>query len=997
MPHEEEEICRIDHDSELITRFHDYQDLMRFRVSDVLLVSSLYDAFILEEDGGLSEQIYGKYKDLDLSSPPRINRVSTSKEAFEEISKRHYDLVITMSRISDSDPFEFGKKVKEMAPGTPVVLLATDASDLRHVYEPGSKNGIDKTFFWTGDSTLFLAIIKYIEDKQNIQLDTRKAMVRVILVIEDSPRYYSMFLPIIYTEIMNQTQQLISEGLNEHEKLLRRRARPKIVLAETLAEARSKFEKYREYVMGVITDIHYPKGKGGDKLDEAGFDFIESIDKEIPVLLQSSMNEYREKAEELGIPFINKNSERIGHHLKTFFNENLGFGDFIFRMEDGRGVGRARDMKDFEDVIFNIPLESLRFHGEKNHFSNWLNARGEFKLANRLRSKKVSDFTDEAEMRDFLADILRQTRREKHVGIITDFGQQMFEFEETFTKFSSGSLGGKGRGIAFLSDIMHKSNVKERFPNCHIKVPETLVLATDEFDRFINENELSNLLEETIEDGKLREKFIRCTLSEELQESLRRYLQHVNEPLAVRSSSLLEDSQNQPFAGIYSTYILPNNHPDPKVRHKQLSDAVKLVYSSVYQKDAKSYIQTTLHKSEEEKMAVVIQKLVGNRWGRYFYPVFSGVGQSFNFYPVKPLKREEGIVSVALGMGKIVVEGGKVLSFSPRHPKVIPGFSSTKDILENSQKHFFALDMEKKDFDLTEGEDVTLAQLNIDMADKDGNLDLLASTYDPQDDKIRDTSQGKGAKIITFAGILKHEQFPLPKLIENVLIIGEEGMGSPVEIEFAARMVETGHPELYIVQIRPLVTMKEHNNVSVRDEDRNLAFVYTNKALGNGINDSIRDIIYVPPEKFDRTDTLTIAEEIGELNQALGAEPFLLIGPGRWGTNDRHLGIPVRWNQISGASMIVEVSLKDFRIDPSHGSHFFHNMTSLGIPYFTVPYGEDKSFVDWEWLNSMKPAHSTRYCHHLRLKMPVVGKVNGKEGVGVILRSDVNDDTADDE
>lgn len=968
--------------NEIKPSFHGFYDLMKYRVNNILLVSSLYDAFTLEEDGILSERISGEFQDLSLSSPPRVHRSPTCENALADLKKQRFDVIITMSRLVDMDPFEFGRRAKELQPGVPVLLLLTDTADIPLFYTPGDRKYIDKVFFWSGDSAIFVAITKYVEDSLNLKPDTSNGIVRAILVIEDSPRYYSMFLPIIYSEIMHQTQSLIAEGLNEHEKIFRKRARPKIILAETYEEAIEKYRENSEHILGVITDVTFPRNGREEK--EAGFQFVKELDPSIPVLIQSSREEHRAKAEELCVPFINKRSDTLLQDLRDFFKDCLGFGDFIFQSPDGREIARAKDVREFVELAHEVPAEVIRYHAASNHFSNWLMARGEIETALKLRPKKVEDFKSDEEMRQLLLNSIRKARIAKRKGVITTFAQQNFDFEETFTKLGSGSLGGKGRGLAFLSALMHQSNVQKSIRDCKVRVPDTLVLATDIFDRFMVENDIYSRLGNGLEDDEIARLFCEASMPDDIKSSLGTYLSHVREPLAVRSSSLLEDSHNQPFAGIYSTYMLPNTCFDDGDRLQQLCQAIKLVYASVFFKAARAYIETTVHISEEEKMAIVIQKLVGNRYGDRFYPIFSGVAQSYNYYPVAPLKREDGIVSVALGLGKLVVEGEKVLSFSPKHPDILPGFSSPQEVMKNSQNLFYALNMADACYELEHGENVTLLTLDIREAEKDGTLDYVASTYDANDNRLRDGVGGDGPKFITFSGILKYDMLPLKNVIKAMLDIGSKGMGGPVEMEFALSFPTKGRkPEFYIVQIRPLVTQKERRQVTIFEEELAEAFVYTEKALGNGVLEGIHDIIYVRPEIFDHTKTPEIAMEIGRLNRQLG-RPYVLVGPGRWGTRDRFLGIPVEWDQISNARAIIEAGLENFRIDPSHGTHFFHNITSLGIMYFTVPYNHKSSSINWEWLGGIEATHEGEFTRHIHLDNPISIKVDGRTGEGIV-------------
>jgi hypothetical protein len=969
-------ILEMDYNGDYKPTFHDFYYLMKFRVTKILLVSSLYDAFILEEDGLLTKQISGEYQDLALSSPPQ--------EALVELTEERYDLVITMTQLGDLDPFEFGRKAKEIRGGIPVVMLATDPGDIPMVQRPEDKEGIDRIFYWNGDSALFLAITKYVEDMINIGPDCEHGMVKAILVVEDSPKHYSIFLPIIYTEIMKQTQALIAEGLNEHEKWFRKKSRPKIILAENFDEGLELYNKYKKHLLGIITDIAFHRGGQTDK--DAGFRFIEKVDTDIPILIQSSDSGHRERARKMNIPFLDKHSETLVQDLTDFLKEHLGFGDFVFLTPEGKEVGRASDIKEFVETVQYVPLESLSYHASRNDFSTWLMARGEISLAMELRPNKVSDFKSDQEMREHLISSVKRSRQEKRLGVITDFSKEHFEFKETFTRLGGGSLGGKGRGLAFLAVLLNRSNIRNGFKNVRVRLPDTLVIGTDVFDTFMKENALYEIANSDLSEEEIERQFLNAAIPMEIRESLADYLSHVSHPLAVRSSSLLEDSQNQPFAGIYSTYMLPNNCEEEDLRLDQLCQAIKLVYASTFSKRAKAYIQTTLHKAEE-KMAVIIQKVVGQRFDSRFYPIYSGVGQSYNFYPVSPLKREDGIVTVALGLGKTVMDGGNALSFSPNHPNVIPGLTTPEEIFRNTQNYFYSLDINNTCFDLSEGEEATLSKLDISQAMDDGTLDYLASTYDLEDNRLRDTVDSKGPKVITFAGIRKYNMLPLTDIIRELLAVGEKGMGRPVEIEFAGTIGDDGIPEFHVLQIRPLVTLRERKQVVIEDSDVQNAIISTHKVLGNGILEGITDVVMIPPETFDSTKTLEMAKEVGEINKDLEGTPYILIGPGRWGTCDRWLGIPVDWDMISWARTIVEVSLENFQIDPSHGTHFFHNITSLGIMYFTVPYGKDSAFINWKELENIPPIATKKYVRHLKLPFTLYVKVDGRSGSGVISKA----------
>lgn len=974
----------IDYDADYRPVFHDFYDLMRWRVSKILLVSSLYDAFTLEEEGILFEQISSEYRDLALPFPPQVIRVSTARSALKELEKTQYDLIITMARLPDMDPFEFGNAAKAAQDGIPVVMLLTDAGDIKIFHEPGKYEGIDKIFFWNGDSGLFVAIVKYIEDQKNMVPDLKSGLVRVVLVVENSPMFYSIFLPLILAVIVRQTKNLIHEGLNEHEKMLRKRARPKILLAETYDEAMALYKQYEGKILGVVSDVAFPREGNHD--ENAGFRLVREIDENIPVILQSNQIEHREKAVKMDVPFIYKSSETLLQELREWFQSRLGFGPFRFLTSEDEEIGQANDLQEFMQMLMEIPSESMTFLGKTHSFSNWFFARGEIDLARKLRKKTVADFKSGEEMKTFLIKQVKASQRRKQQGIIIDFENQTFEFEGTITRLGGGSLGGKGRGIAFLSNLLHQSKLDSLIKGCRIRVPDSLIIGTDVFTDFMERNAINEVSLEEMTDDEINELFLQGELDTKIVNSLRIYLENIRTPVAVRSSSLLEDSQNQPFAGIYKTFHLPNNCGDPVERLKDLTDAVKLVYASTFSKEARAYIHSTVHVQEEEKMAIVLQKLVGQQFKDRYYPLLSGVAQSFNFYPVAPLKREEGIASIALGLGKIVVEGERVMSFSPAHPKVIPGFSSVDEILSNSQSHFYALDMSDACHDLRQGEDSTLLKLDLKDAEEDDILDPIASTYDPNDNRIRDGTGREGPRVITFAGVLKYSMFPLDRILKAILQIGRKGMGRPVEIEFAGYIDEKERPNFNVLQIRPLVTLKERTQVRITEEDERTSLIRSDKAMGNGMRRDIMDIVLIPPESFDNTKTIEIASEIGKINNNLNGNPYLLIGPGRWGTKDRFLGIPIKWDQISCSCAIVELQLKNFIVDPSHGTHFFHNITSLGTPYFTIQYSLKQHRVDWGWLLDQEYESHGSMVRHIRLNDPIMVKVDGKHGKGVILK-----------
>ncbi|KON27480.1 hypothetical protein AC481_04695 [miscellaneous Crenarchaeota group archaeon SMTZ-80] len=985
-----------------------FHKLMPFKVREILLVSSLYDAFIVEEEGLISEMVIWEYRHLLLSSPPRVTQVTSGEEALSKVKTHQYDLVITMSKNIGMDPFEFGRKVKKECPNLPVIILATDTADLHTCQERVGEVGIDKAFFWSGDMSLFMAIIKYVEDKINAPHDTVNGNVQVIIMLEDSIRDYSMLVPIIYSEIVTQTQRSISEDLNEMQRLLRRRARPKILLAKNFKEGMALYKRYKDYILGIISDAKFNRN---GKLDpKAGHDFIQLVKKNnpyIPTMLQSTDPENRTRAEKLGTYFIDKNSPTLLQDFDHFLLKHLGFGDFIFLLPKSKQtkktshlhastveIAHAPNLKEFEEALQKVPLESIQFHANRNDFSNWLMARCEFKLAMKLRPQKVSDFTTLDEMRNYLINVFNESRRERQLGVMTEFSQQKFEFDSSYTKIGGDSLGGKGRGIAFIRTLLAKYNLQKKYKNVKIIVPSCVSIGTEEFDKFISENKLQKFINQrkNPNDSVIAQTFLQGKLSDDLKSKLSIVLKHFKKPLAIRSSSLLEDSQNIPFAGMYSTYMLPNNHKDDKIRHEQLCKAIKLVYASVFFKDAKIYIESTSAKIEEEKMAILIQELVGDEHDGRFYPTFSGVAQSYNFYPVSHQKREDGITSISIGLGYSVVRGEKVLRFSPHYPEIIPEFSTPELILENSQKELYVLNTKKKDVALSENEDDTLEKINISDILNDGTLDFITSTYDKDDGMVRDIFSEEGPHLITFAGILKYDVFPLALILRDILEAGQKAMGCPVEIEFAVNFDKENKklPVFAILQIRPLVISQEHYEISWNEKDIDLenVLIRSNQSLGNGVIESIKDIVYVPPDSFDSSKTVKIARQIGEINQELITSnvQYLLIGPGRWGTQDKWLGIPVGWSEISNVKVMVETMIEDFNIKPSQGTHFFRNIISKGIGYINTTLNPKVSFVDWNWLNKQKPKKNLQYVKHLKFTQPLTIKLDGRAGRALIIK-----------
>ncbi|MFO7677774.1 MAG: DUF5752 family protein [Thermoplasmatota archaeon] len=990
-----------------------YHSLMPFRVKEILIVSSLYDSFIIEEEGLIAELVIGEYQHLLLSSPPRVTRVSSGIKAISKIKERGYDLVITMAKNIGMDPFQFGKKIKKIRPEIPVILLATDRADINQFQEKNIEdNSIDKIFAWAGDPTLFLSIIKYVEDKINVRYDTENGNVRVIIMVEDSIHHYSMLLPILLTEVVQQTRHSLSDDLNEMQRLLRRRARPKILLVETYEDAIAYYKKYEKYILSVLSDVSFKqKGRMNPK---AGYNFLQMIRNRssyLPLLMQSSEEKNQSKAEELDAYFLNKNSPTVTQDLQHFLLNHLGFGDFIFLLPKSEKtsnkegdklkifdshvqtteIARASNMKEFEESLQRVPLESILYHSQRNQFSNWLMARCEFDLAEKLRPIKASDFSDITTIREYLITIFNNARKNKQRGIITEFSKQKFEFDCSFTRLRGDSLGGKGRGLAFMRALLARYKIDKKYKNVLVKVPNSVVIGTLEFDRFINDNNLYRFFNnKKLTDKEIAKEFVKCEICEELKENLTVILKHFKSPIAVRSSSLLEDYQNHPFAGMYNTYFLPNNHGDDLIRLQQICHAIKLIYASVFYREPRLYAESLSLKIEEEKMAIIIQELVGKQYNGYFYPTLSGIAKSYNFYPISHQTAEDGIANIAVGFGKTVVGGEKIFRFSPRFPQINPDFSTVETSLENSQRELYALDMSNKEIDLKKLDIKSYKKLNITDIIKDDSLNLVASTYDRNDGVIRDGLYDEGYPLISFAGILKYDAFPLAPILQDILAIGQKGMGSAVEYEFAVNIdPEDKLPQTFaILQVRPFVISQKNHNIEWDKIKQEEIFIRSDKSLGNGCIDDIYDIVYIPYDSFDSSKTVEMAQEIGILNKKFisTSSPYLLIGPGRWGTQDRWLGIPVLWSHISGVKIIVETGFQNYNIKPSQGTHFFHNITSRGIGYINIAYNSENSFIDWNWLNKQKKTRVLKFATHVHLNSPIKTILDGRTGQAVIKK-----------
>ena len=976
-----------------------FQKLMRFKIRDILLVSSLYDSYLFEEDGRLYELLRSEYQGLNLNHSPEITHVSSSAEAIETLKgEDNFDLIITTLHIEDMHVIKFANKIREEGIEIPIVLLAYDNREKKDLVTNYDTSIFERIFIWQGDYRLLIGIIKCIEDKINVEHDTNVVGVQSIILIEDDVKFYSAYLPIIYNELFQQSQRLLVEGVNLTHKFLRMRARPKILLCTDYEEALAYYQKYSDTVLGIISDINFRKN--GVKDPESGILFAQKVMKDhadIPILLQSSNAELAKRAHEIGASFLQKGSPRLLHELREFMINNFGFGDFIFKTPDGKEVGRATNIKELEEQLKIVPDESILYHAERNHYSIWLKARTEFWLAHRLRPRKVSDFASVLDLRNDLIHSIQLYQSLMTRGVTTDFSKETFDEQNSFARMGGGSVGGKARGLGFINNLITNFNITNRFEGIDIYVPSAIVIGTDVFDQFMEENQLITFALNADDDEQLTKKFIEAKkFSGDIKNKLKDFLELVKVPLAVRSSSLLEDSQFQPFAGVYQTYMIPNNNPDPKIRLKELLNSIKRVYASTFYKAAKDYMKATSYRLEEEKMAVIIQKMVGSERsdGRY-YPDFSGVAKSYNFYPVPPQKSSDGIALVALGLGKTVVEGGNTVRFCPKYPRHLLQFFSAKETIRNAQQDFYALNLTGFSKDSTaHPADVYVQKYELNKAEKDETLYTVGSTYSAENDSVYDGISRSGTRVVTFAPILKHKIFPLPEILELVLDLGRWGMGAQIEIEFAVNLKTPPGvlKEFGLLQMRPMVLSSENEVLNVVDVKKDDLIVQSSQVLGNGEMHDIYDIIVVDIENFDRSKSSEAAREIGLLNSKLlnQQRPYLLIGVGRWGSLDHWLGIPVTWDQISGAHAIVESGFKDYDVTPSQGSHFFQNLTSFRVGYFTINSQSHHGFIDWEWLSGQQVTEEFKFTKHLQFENPLIVKINGHQNRGIILKPKVN-------
>lgn len=976
------------------TRIQGFQKLMRHKVRDILLVSSLYDQYLFEEDGRLYELIRQEFQVLNLSHPPEITHVTSAKEALEVMTTgEKFDLVITTLHIEDMHVIKFARMIRDAGITTPIVLLAYDNKERKELATNYDTSIFENIFLWQGDYRLLIGIIKQLEDKLNVENDTSAVGVQCIILVEDSVQFYSMYLPLIYTEILNQSQRLISEGVNITHRFLRMRARPKILLCTNYEQAWEYYERYEEHILGIVSDINFKRN--GVKDPEAGFHFAEAVRRrhaDISILLQSSNPDSEPNARAIGASFLQKGSPRLLHNLRKFMIDNFGFGDFIFRTTFGTEVGRATDLKSLEEQLHVVPDESIVFHASRNHFSNWLKARTEFGLAHKLRPHKVSDFATVSELRQELIRALRTYQDTRQRGIITEFNKETFNTQSGFARIGGGSLGGKARGLGFINTLINRYAIRNHFPGVEITVPSAVVVATDVFDRFLADNNLEAFALNTRNDRELHTRFLEAPhFPQDALKKLSEFLDIVREPLAVRSSSVLEDSQYQPFAGVYATCMIPNNNPDHHVRLLELMQSIKLVYASTYAQKSKDYMKATAYRLEEEKMAIVVQRMVGATRNSRFYPDFAGVAKSYNFYPVPPQNSTDGIVQVALGLGKTVVDGGNSVRFCPKYPRHLMQFFSTLETIRNAQQEFLALDLPEGLINPIPSEpDIFIRKFDLSKAEEDQTLTAVGSTYSAENETVYDGISRPGRRVVTFAPILKHKVFPLPEILELILELGTWGMGTQVEIEWAVNLkVAPGSPkEFALLQIRPLVLSLEMEELDVDIEDSDLLICRSQQVLGNGVFKDIHDVVVVDMQSFDRSKSQDVASEISQINNKLTNErrPYMIVGVGRWGSMDPWLGIPVTWDQISGACVIVESGFKDMFVTPSQGSHFFQNITSFRVGYFTVNSSMPAAFIDWDWLRRQKAEEELKFTRHLRFDEEITVRINGHKNQGVVFK-----------
>ncbi len=969
-----------------------YHDMSPYKVKEILLVSNLYDAFSINRDGKFSEIMLYDYGKLNLTSLPRITGVYSTEETFEQLYIKKIDMVVVTIGFNLHRPLKIIKKIKERYPNLPIFILLNNTNHLTYLQEKQQETGFDKIFVWDGESRIFFAMIKYLEDLKNAENDSRLASVRMILVVEDNPIFYSNYLNVLYKMVFKQTNKIIDEvKMDKLYKVLKLRARPKILLATNYEEAMELFKKYKDNIFVTITDVQFPKN--GKLEPDTGFQLINEIRKEkpgLPIVMLSSDEKQKEKAACEDITFIDKNSEDLYQRLIEEVKQKIGFGDFIFRDKDGRQIAKASTLKEFEQVIKKVPRESIDYHARRNEFSLWLMARSEIQLAKILEAKKAHHFKDADDIRKYILNMFKKYRDEKPQGKVVPWEDADCSNDKNIFLLSDGAYGGKGRGLAFINSLLYKANLGDSLlEGLKIKMPKTAIIGADEFVRFIEENNLQDIKDKNLPDEEINKIFLKARLSNELVKKLDELLDCFTKPLAVRSSGLFEDSLTQPFAGIFETYIIPNNHPEKDLRLQQLIDAVKLVYASTFSNIAVNYAKALNHKLGDEKMSVVIQELVGREHNGLYYPDISGVAQSYNYYPFASMKPRDGFAVLAIGLGTYVVEGEKAFRFAPKYPKI--QLSSIEDQIRQSQTYFYAVDLQNPNINLLEGPFSAIKKVDLYDAIPHGTLNHLVSTYDYNNDMMYPGVDENGMLVTNFASILQNDYIPLPEMIQMVLENLKQAFDTPVEIEFAVDLIpdEDGDATFYILQVKPLLIPTEDYSFKPEKLDKERLILYAEKSMGNGKINTIQDIIFVKNENFDKTKTMEMAEEISRINQKFPeTKNYILIGPGRWGTRDRFIGIPVNWTHISKAKVIVETSLDGFPLDASSGSHFFHNLTTLNIAYFSVFLDRDPQAINYDILNSAEVVEETTYFKHVRFEKPVEVIIDGKKRRGAILKGE---------
>lgn len=966
-----------------------FVNLMTRRIFNVLIVANPYDAFMLEDDGRVDEKIFDEYMDLGLRYPPTFTQVSTTEEANEVLRTTDIDLVICMPGNADNDAFDVARAVKADSPNIPCVVLTPFSHGITKRMQNEDLSMFDYVFCWLGNTNLILSIIKLIEDKMNIEHDIREAGVQMILLVEDSIRFYSSILPNLYNYILLQSKRFSTEALNPHAAAQRKRGRPKVVLARTYEEAMDIYNKYADNTLGVISDARYPKDGQTDA--EAGLKLLREIrkhDEFVPLILQSAEQENKAKAEAEGFRFIDKNSKKMNIDLHKLMEEHMGFGDFIFRDPKTREeIMRIHSLKELQDNIFTIPNDSMLYHIRRNHMSRWLCARAIFPVSAFLKHVTWTKLQDIDAHRQIIFDAIVQYRRMKNIGIVAVFDRGKFDAYGHFARIGDGSLGGKGRGLAFLDNIIKRHPELQRFDNATVSIPKTLVLCTDIFDEFMDKNNLYQIALSDASDDEILRHFMQAQLPDSLIADFFTFFDAVKAPIAIRSSSLLEDSHYQPFAGIYSTYMIP--YLDDKYEMlRMLACAIKGVYASVYYHDSKAYMTATSNVIDQEKMAVILQEVVGKTYGDHYYPNFSGVLRSLNYYPIGDEKAEEGIASLALGLGKYIVDGGQTLRVSPYHPHQVLQTSEMEMALRDTQTRFYALDMKHTGEDFKVDDGFNILNLRVKEADKDGSLNFIASTFDPYDQVIRDGLYEGGRKVITFSGVLQQNVFPLPELLQDVQKLGAEEMRRPVEIEFACNLNADRTGELYLLQIRPIVDSKQQLDEDLALVPDDKCLLRSHNSLGHGVSDDVVDVVYVKTDDdFTASNNPAIARDVETINRKFLAEGknYVLVGPGRWGSSDYWLGIPVKWPHISAARVIVEVGLKNYHVDPSQGTHFFQNLTSFGVGYFTINTYTGDGIFRKDLLDAMPAVDETQYVRHVRFASPLRIMMDGMKQEGVVI------------